>query len=75
VTHYYFDDCAYVTPFRSDFERGRVYFRQIVDVATGSLQPLRTSHGRVRPPLTSRLVTARRRIQRLLGRGYTRYEA
>ena len=35
VTHYYFEDCTYYTPFRSDFERGKVYFRQIVDVGTG----------------------------------------
>jgi hypothetical protein len=75
VTHYYFADCSYTTPFRSDFERGRVYFRQIVDVGTGKLQPLRSPHGRIRPPLLSRLVTLRRRLGRALGRGYVRYEA
>jgi hypothetical protein len=75
VTHYYFADCSYCTPFRSDFSRGKVYFRQIVDVGTGRLMPLRSEHGRVRPPLASRLVTAKRRIGRMLGRGYTRYEA
>ena len=32
VTHYYFDDCSYYTPFRSDFARGKVFFRQIIDV-------------------------------------------
>lgn len=73
VTHYYFADCSYYTPFRSDFERGRVYFRQIVDVGTGRLQPRRSPHGRVRPPLRSRLVTWGRRLQRLRGRGYVRY--
>ena len=45
MTHYYFSDCSYYTPFRSDFERGRVYFRQIVDVGTGRLQPLRSPTG------------------------------
>ena len=74
VTHYYFEGCSYYTPFRSDFERGRVYFRQIVDVGSGRLVPLRSEHGRVRPPLRSRLVTWRRRVERALGRGYVRYE-
>ena len=32
VTHCYFDDCSYYTPFRSDFARGKVFFRQITDV-------------------------------------------
>ncbi len=73
VTHYYFEDCTYCTPFRSDFARGKVYFRRIVDVGTGRLQPLRSSHGRVNPPLLSRLVTAWRRAERMLGRGYVRY--
>ena len=75
VTHYYFADCTYCTPFRSDFARGRVYFRQIVDVGTGELQPLRFNGGRVRPPLVSRLVTLRRRAERMLGRGYVQYPA
>jgi hypothetical protein len=75
VTHYYFEDCTYYTPFRSDFTRGKVYFRQITDVATGKLQPLRSSAGRVRPPLVSRLVTWRRRLERMLGRGYVQYGA
>lgn len=73
VTHCYFEDCSYYTPFRSDFARGRVFFRQITDVTTGSLQPLRTKDGRVRPPLISRAVTWRRRLGRMLGRGYVRY--
>jgi hypothetical protein len=74
VTHYYFDDCSYYTPFRSDFERGRVYFRQIVDVGSGRSRPLRSPHGRVSPPLRSRMVTWRRRLQRVMGRGYVRYK-
>ena len=49
VTHCYFADCSYYTPFRSDFARGRVFFRQITDVTTGKLQPLRDSH-RARAP-------------------------
>jgi hypothetical protein len=73
VTHYYFDDCTYYTPFRSDFARGRVYFRQITDVATGKLRPLRFNGARVRPPLVSRMVTWRRRAQRMLGKGYVQY--
>jgi Phytanoyl-CoA dioxygenase (PhyH) len=75
VTHYYFEGGAFYTPHRSDFERGKVYYRQIVDVGTGKLEPLRSEHGRLRPPLASRMVTLRRWAQRLLGRGYTRYAA
>jgi len=73
VTHYYFEDCTYYTPFRSDFARGRVFFRQITDVTTGKLQPLRYNGARVRPPLASRVVTWRRRFKRALGKGYVRY--
>jgi hypothetical protein len=73
VTHCYFDDCSYYTPFRSDFARGKVFFRQITDVTTGKLHPLRIRTGRVRPPLISRAVTWQRRIGRAFGRGYVRY--
>ena len=37
MTHCYFDGCSYYTPFRSDFARGKVFFRQITDVTTGKL--------------------------------------
>lgn len=73
VTHFYFEDCTYLTPFRSDFARGQVYFRQIVDVSTGKLEPLRHNRRPVRPPLLSRAVTLQRRIARRFGRGYVRY--
>lgn len=36
VTHYYFDDCAYLTPMFSDPVYGRTYFRQPLDIATGT---------------------------------------
>ncbi|MBM3667139.1 MAG: phytanoyl-CoA dioxygenase family protein [Actinobacteria bacterium] len=74
VTHYHFEDCSCYTPFRSDFERGRIYFRRIVDVGSERSLPLRSPHGRVRPPMRSRLVTWRRRLQPAIGRGYVRYE-
>jgi phytanoyl-CoA dioxygenase PhyH len=73
VTHCYFDGCSYYTPFRSDFARGKVFFRQITDVTTGKLHPLPIATGRVRPPLISRAVTWRRRFERMLGRGYVQY--
>jgi hypothetical protein len=73
VTHCYFEGCSYYTPFRSDFARGKVWFRQITDVSSGRVVPLRTERGRVRAPLLSRAVTWRRRLGRLAGRGYTRY--
>ncbi|MGE0784344.1 MAG: phytanoyl-CoA dioxygenase family protein [Sandaracinaceae bacterium] len=35
VTHYYFEDCVYFTPMRSDPLYGSVEFREVVDVRTG----------------------------------------
>lgn len=75
VTHYYYEDCSYYTPHRSDFARGRIFFRQITDVSTGRLVPLRTKDGRVRAPLISRAVTWQRRLRRMTGRGYVRHAA
>ncbi|MBL8357172.1 MAG: phytanoyl-CoA dioxygenase family protein [Delftia acidovorans] len=37
VTHYYFDDCAYVTPMHSDPAYGRTWFRHPVDISTGEV--------------------------------------
>jgi hypothetical protein len=38
VTHYYFDDCAYYTPFLSDAFFGRIAFRDdITDISTGEV--------------------------------------
>jgi hypothetical protein len=73
VTHCYFDDCSYYTPFRSDFARGKVFFRQITDVTAGRPHTLRIRTGRVRPPLSARAVAWQRRLGRMVGRGYVRY--
>lgn len=73
VTHCYFDECSYYTPFRSDFARGKVFFRQITDVTTGKPHTLQIPTGRVRPPLTARAVSWQRRLGRRLGHGYVRY--
>jgi hypothetical protein len=35
VTHYFFDDCAYVTPMHSDPAYGSTWYRRPVDIATG----------------------------------------
>ena len=35
VTHYFFDDCMYYTPLRSDATPGRLYIRQITNIITG----------------------------------------
>lgn len=37
VTHYYFEDCVYYTPLRSDPAYGRMYVRDIHDVGSGKL--------------------------------------
>jgi hypothetical protein len=73
VTHYFFEDCSYTTPLRSDFERGQVYFRQIVDVGTGRTLPLRSPHGRLPVSLRSRLINLRVRAGRRFRRGYVRH--
>lgn len=73
VTHYYFDGCSYYTPLRSDLARGKVFFRQITNVATGRLEPARVHGQRVPIPLTSRAVTWRRVLKRKLGRGAERH--
>jgi hypothetical protein len=73
VTHYYFHDCTYYTPVLSDFARGKIYFRQITDITTGKLQPLRFDGRRVRPPLRSRASAWRRRLESMFGRGYRRF--
>ncbi|HYE01206.1 MAG TPA: phytanoyl-CoA dioxygenase family protein [Alphaproteobacteria bacterium] len=49
VTHYYFEDCAYYTPLRSDPFLGRIAFRDIVDVRTGAPVPNRYN-GAALPP-------------------------
>jgi len=36
VTHYYFSDCIYYTPLRSDSAPDRLYIRQITNIATGA---------------------------------------
>ena len=73
VTHYYFADCTYYTPFRSDPARGKIYQRQITDVRTGKLRKPRYRTGPVGIPLRSRLVSWGRRLDRMRGRGYVRY--
>jgi hypothetical protein len=36
VTHYYGDDCLYLTPMLSDVATGNTYFRSVVDISTGA---------------------------------------
>lgn len=36
VTHYFFEDCAYITPMLSDTFIGRLMVRQLTNIATGS---------------------------------------
>lgn len=35
VTHYYADDCLYVTPVLSDMATGNIHFRRMFDISTG----------------------------------------
>jgi len=73
VTHYYFENCSYYNPVRSDIARGKVFFRQIVDVGTGKLQPNAVDGKPASVPLASRAVTLQRALMRKLGRGTQRH--
>lgn len=75
VTHYYFEGCSYYTPLRSDLARGKIFFRQIMDVSTGELEPGRIEGRRVPIPLLSRGATLQRLLSRRLGRGLVRRHA
>lgn len=75
VTHYYFENCVYYTPLQSDIARGKVYARQITNVATGKLEPLTFNGHRVRPPLKSRAATLKKRLDRARGRGFQQHQA
>lgn len=39
VTHYYFENCVYLTPLVSDAAFGSIFYRETVDVTTGDVQP------------------------------------
>jgi Phytanoyl-CoA dioxygenase (PhyH) len=39
VTHYYFDDCCYITPMFSDVMIGKLYLRDMTDISTGKKVP------------------------------------
>ncbi|MER2269179.1 phytanoyl-CoA dioxygenase family protein [Methylobacterium oxalidis] len=43
VTHYFFDDCAYYTPFFSDPFHGSILYREPTDISTG--EPMRNMVG------------------------------
>lgn len=75
VTHYYFENCSYYTPLRSDLARGKVFFRQITNVETGKLVPARVNGRRLPVPLLSRGVTAKRWLTQRLGKGLMKRHA
>lgn len=45
VTHYYFEDCAYLTPLHSNYLTGEIFHRDVRDVRTGKRVP-QTYNGR-----------------------------
>ncbi len=50
VTHYYFEGCRYWTPLRSDPPLGRTFWRRVVNVETGEVEPHYYQGKRVRLP-------------------------
>jgi hypothetical protein len=73
VTHYFFEDCSYYVPLRSDLARGRVFFRQITDIETGRLVPARVGGRRVPISPVRRAAAAQRWLRHRLGRGASRF--
>lgn len=55
VTHYFFEGCRYWTPVRSDPAEGRIFWRRVVNVETGEVEPHRHRGERMRLPLRSQL--------------------
>jgi len=39
VTHYFFENCCYITPMHSDVLIGKLYLRDMTDIATGAKVP------------------------------------
>jgi len=50
VTHYYFEGCRYWTPLASDPPIGRIFWRRVVNVETGEVEPHHYQGKRVRLP-------------------------
>ncbi len=53
VTHYYFEGCRYWTPLSSDPPLGRIFWRRVVNVETGEVEPHYYQGKRVRLPLVA----------------------
>jgi hypothetical protein len=45
VTHYYFNDCLYLTPLSSNHLTGKIYHREVLNILTGKFAP-RVYNGR-----------------------------
>jgi len=55
VTHYYFKNCLYYTPMRSDPGRGRLAVRRVRNIGTGRYEPLRYDGRRIPVSLSDRI--------------------
>lgn len=60
VTHYFFSNCRYYTPLKSDPYLGKIHWRQISDISTGKLVPHVYNGKEVKIPLNRRLFTSLR---------------
>lgn len=67
VTHYFFDDCAYVTPMGTDLLAGYTYFRQPWDILTGGKRS-GTYGGEPVSPRRVLFHQVKRHAQRVLGK-------
>lgn len=69
VTHFFFEDCLYYTPMRSDEASGRLALRLPADVATGGVRWPRLDGRLVRPGLREAAGAARKLLlrRRVLG--------
>ena len=68
VTHYYFENCCYLTPAYSDEMIGKLALRSIVDISTGKAVPNLYNHAPVAMPKRPRLHRLRSQLGRWLMR-------
>jgi hypothetical protein len=65
VTHYFFENCCYITPMNSDVPIGKLQLRDLVDIATGTMVPNIYIDAKLSELNRSQRLTAAR-LQRLL---------
>jgi hypothetical protein len=69
VTHYFFENCCYITPMHSDVMIGKLQVRELTDIATGERVPniyIDASLSEINPPPLPLLEQLQRGVRRRL---------